>query len=145
MPQTKQTEKWRRKMERLGIRIDDIKSAHRRIFLIACAMLAAHGLAMLSKYGFGRDYVFGIVPMFDFYEEHNIPTYFSSINLLLTAGLLYAIAELVARTSRKMAIPWRVLCFGFVFMSIDEFCDARMVISTVSKSVLSSQNVTALP
>ena len=132
-------------MERLGVRIDDIKSAHRRIFLIACAVLAAHCLAMISKYGFDRDQLLGLVPMFDFYEEHNIPTYFSSINLLLTAGLLYSIAELVARTSRKMAIPWRVLCFGFLFMSIDEFCDARMIISTVSKAVLSSQNVTAIP
>lgn len=132
-------------MERLGIRIDDIKGAHRKILLIACAVLAAHCLAMLSKYGFGRDHVMGLVPMFDFYEEHNIPTYFSSINLLLTAALLYWIAEMVARTSRQMAIPWRVLCFGFLFMSIDEFCDARMILSTLSKAALSSQNVTAIP
>lgn len=132
-------------MERFGIRIDDMKSLHRRIFLLACVVLAAHCLAMLSKYGFGRDQVFGLVPMFDFYEEHNIPTYFSSINLLLTAGLLYSIAELVSRTSRKLAIPWRVLSFGFVFMSIDEFCDARMIISRLSKALLNSQNITAIP
>lgn len=132
-------------MERLGIRIDDIKSAHRRIFLIACAILAAHCLAMVSKYGFGRDYVFGIVPMFDFYEEGNIPTYFSTINLLLTAGLLHSIAEMVSRTSRRLAIPWRVLAFGFLFMSIDEFCDARMIISTMSKALMNSQNITSVP
>jgi hypothetical protein len=132
-------------MERLGIRIDDVKIWHRRIFLLACAVLAAHCLAMVSKYGFGRDHVLGLVPMFDFYEENNIPTYFSSINLLVTAAMLYAIAELVARTSRKLAVPWRVLSFGFLFMSIDEFCDARMIISTISKSVMSSQNITSLP
>lgn len=129
----------------MEIRIVDIKSVHRRIFLIGCAVLAAHCLAMLTKYGFGRDYVFGLVPLFDFYEEHNIPTYFSSFNLLLTAGMLYLIAELVSRTSRKLAVPWRVLCAGFIFMSIDEFCDARMVLSKVSQSLLNSQNLGVVP
>lgn len=132
-------------MDRLGIRIADVKKLHHRIFVLACVVLVAHGIAMVSKYGLGYDYVLGLVPMFDFYEEHNIPTYFSAINLLLTAALLYWIAEIVARTSRKLAVPWRVLSFGFMFMSVDEFCDARMIISRASKALLSSQNITSLP
>lgn len=132
-------------MERFRFRIDDLKSVRRKIFVLACFVLAAHCLAMVSKYVFGRDFVFGIVPLFDFYEEHNIPTYFSALNLLFTGAILYSIAQLVARSSPKLAVPWRVLSAGFIFMSVDEFCDVRMIISRLSQSLMTSQNLTSLP
>jgi hypothetical protein len=108
---------------------------HRRLIGIGLLLVGLHLLAMVMKYQFGRDMVYGIVPLFDFYEERNIPTYFSSLNLLLTAGMLWMIARLEGRRAVRAARPWQVLAFGFLFMSMDEFADLRMVLSRLAKSV----------
>ena len=94
---------------------------------------------MVLKYVAGNDMAFGLVPLFDFYEEYNAPTYFSSLNLLLTAALLYAIARLRSRADKRQGTAWRILAGGFLFMSIDEFADLRMILSKVAKSVAGAQ------
>lgn len=114
--------------------IADAFRLHRKLIGIGIALVALHLLAMVMKYYFDRDTVYGIVPLFDFYEERNVPTYFSSLNLLLTAGMLFLIARLESRRVRSGARPWQVLACGFLFMSIDEFADLRMVLSNLVKS-----------
>lgn len=107
---------------------------HRKLVAIGLLLVGLHLLAMVMKYYFGRDMVYGIVPLFDFYEEHNVPTYFSSLNLLVTAGMLWMIARLEGRRATRAARPWQVLAFGFLFMSMDEFADLRMVLARLAKS-----------
>ena len=111
---------------------------HRKLIGFALLLVLGHGLAMVSKYYAGKDFVFGLVPLFDFYEEGNLPTYFSSLNLLLTAILLYAIARLTPH-SGKNGHAWRILAAGFVFMSLDEFADLRMILNKAARSVASAQ------
>lgn len=111
---------------------------HRKLIVLAGWLLLAHCAAMVLKYYAGKDIVFGLVPLFDFYEEHNAPTYFSSLNLLLTAALLYAIARL-AQAAKHQSTAWRILAGGFLFMSVDEFADLRIILSKVAKSVAGAQ------
>ena len=110
----------------------DALALHRKLAVVACLLVVAHCLAMVSRFYFERDIVFGLVPLFDFYEERNIPTYFSSFNLLLTAGILFTMARLDKLNGKHMTPAWRVLGWGFLFMSLDEFADMRMILSRIA-------------
>ena len=115
----------------------DLYAIHRKLIVIALLLVLAHCGAMVLKYVAGNDVAFGLVPLFDFYEEHNAPTYFSSLNLLLTAALLYVIARLASENGqgKKQGHPWRILAAGFLFMSVDEFADLRHILATAAKAV----------
>ena len=51
-------------------------------------VICLHLLALLSQYGFSYDYLKGLVPMFNLEHEQNVPTFFSSLQLLIAAALL---------------------------------------------------------
>ena len=85
------------------------------IFLLLCA----NAFGIVSKLYLDHDFVYGLVPLFDFNAEKNIPTLFSSIMLIVCSALLY----LIAIKNKKMNssyIPWFGLSFIFLFLSIDE-------------------------
>lgn len=107
---------------------------HKNVVRTAIFVVFLHLLAMLAKYGFGRDYINGLVPLFDLYEEKNIPTYFSSINLLIAAFLLHQIAVNLETRQRSQVRAWKTLAGLFVFLSIDEFADLRILLSKFLKS-----------
>lgn len=109
---------------------------HRVLVRIALCVVLAHCLAMLCKYGFGRDMVYGIVPLFDMYEEKNVPTYFSSVNLLLTSALLLLIRMIAKRSGDPNWRAWTILGGIFLLLSIDEFADLRILLSNAVKFVL---------
>ena len=113
----------------------DLYGVHRKLIALACMLVLAHCAAMALKYYAGNDMALGLVPLFDFYEEHNAPTYFSSLNLLLTSALLFAIARLTRAGGSDKGTAWRILAAGFLFMSIDEFADLRIILSKMVKAV----------
>ena len=113
----------------------DLYGFHRKLLWIGCLLVLAHGVAMALKYYAGNDIAFGLVPLFDFYEEGNVPTYASTLNLLLTSVLLFAIAGLAREAGHKDVVAWRILAAGFLFMSVDEFADLRIILSKMVKAV----------
>lgn len=123
----------------------DAFAAHRKLAVFAAFLILAHCLAMVSRFFFERDMVFGIVPMFDFYEENNVPTYFSSFNLLLTSGMLLTISRLEKLHNKPDVLAWRVLGFGFLLMSLDEFADVRMIMSRAADGVAGASLLEMVP
>ena len=121
----------------------DLYSVHRKLVWVALLLVLAHCAAMAMKYYAGNDLALGLVPLFDFYEERNVPTYASSLNLLLTSALLFVIARLARDSERTSGNPsghkdvmaWRILALGFLFMSVDEFADLRHILSKMVKAV----------
>jgi hypothetical protein len=69
---------------------------------------------------FEHDHVFGFVPKFDLDGENNIPAYFSSFILLISAVLLGIIAEWHKRKHDLYYVHWLTLSVIFLFLSIDE-------------------------
>jgi hypothetical protein len=69
---------------------------------------------------FGYDYVFGLVPLFAFVEEHNLPSYFSSFLLLMAAGLLTLQGEVLRRSRAKWGFHWIGMGLVFAFLALDE-------------------------
>lgn len=123
----------------------DAYAVHRKLVIFASFLILAHCLAMVSRFYFERDIVFGIVPMFDFYEESNVPTYFSSFNLLLTAAMLLTIAHLEKLNNKPDKLAWRVLGLGFLLMSLDEFADVRMILSRLADGVSGASLMEMVP
>ena len=82
-------------------------------------LLAANLLGIFSKLNLGHDQIYGLVPLFDFNTEKNIPTLYSSIALLVASGLLAFIAT-KNRQANTSYIPWLGLSLIFAYLSIDE-------------------------
>jgi len=61
-----------------------------------------------------------LAPLFYVDQEHNIPTYFSVLLILLAAFLLVIIARNKGGQRLPHASKWMILAFGFFLMAIDE-------------------------
>ena len=97
----------------------DPKNIFKINVLLILFLLSANVLGFISKYYFDHDHVYGLVNLFNFDTEKNIPTLYSSIALLFASILLLLIA--FKRKNIKLSyIPWFVLAFIFLFLSIDE-------------------------
>jgi hypothetical protein len=84
-------------------------------------LILANIAGLISKYYFYHDNVFGIIPLFDLDGEGNIPTFFSSMIILLCAGLLACISMKKKWQSPGDHWYWAGLSAIFLFLSIDEF------------------------
>jgi len=82
-------------------------------------LLLANILGIISKYYFDHDFIYGLIPLFDFNTEKNIPTLYSSIALLVASVLLYSIA-LAHKKMKSSCLMWLGLSLIFLFLSIDE-------------------------
>ena len=95
------------------------EKAFRVLLTVIFCLTVGDIVALWLKFGLDHDYVFGLVPLFDFNEEMNIPTFFSSVILLTAAMLLACIAEAHRRQSGRFA-AWYGLAAIFLFLAIDE-------------------------
>ena len=83
-------------------------------------LVFANILGMISKLAFGHPNCYGLIPMFDFDAEMNLPTFYSSVTLILSSTLL----AIIAFCHKKEGNPywlWGILSFIFLFLSMDEF------------------------
>ena len=87
---------------------------------IASLLVLASIAGQLSTFVFGHDTLKGLVPLFDVDGEHNIPTYFSELLMLVVALLLSAVAVLSRKEKSSHAKAWAFLSFGFLYMAYDE-------------------------
>lgn len=82
-------------------------------------LLCANIFGIVSRYYFGHGSIHGLIPLFDFDTEKNIPTLYSSFALICSSALLSFIAVTRKKLQRSY-IPWFGLSLIFLFLSIDE-------------------------
>lgn len=82
-------------------------------------LLAANLCALVVEHVLDHPEVWGLVPLFHFDREQNLPTFFSALMLLASSGLLILAAS-KARQNGEKALPWFILGAAFFFLSIDE-------------------------
>lgn len=87
---------------------------------VAGLLLLAHIAGLTAAYGFGRPYVWGLVPLFDLDREINVPTFFSAFLLLLAALVLVGLGRIASRLDSPHRGAWLCLAAGFVLMAYDE-------------------------
>ena len=96
------------------------KKVFQYLLIIVLTLLLLNVLGIVSKYYFGYGTVKGLVPMFNFNTEKNVPTFYSTIALFISAVLLWLIAISHKRRGNSYLL-WGGLAFIFLFLSIDEF------------------------
>lgn len=90
------------------------------IFLsIILVLLCANLFVIIARFYFDHDYIYGLAELFDFAQEMNVPTLYSSFALLVACLLLSIIALSHKRTGSSY-FPWLGLAVIFLFLSIDE-------------------------
>lgn len=82
-------------------------------------LLIANCISVLLYIKYNHDWGYGFIPMFNFDDERNIPTLFSSFSHIACSLLLLLIA-FNKRLEKASYIPWLILSFIFIFLSIDE-------------------------
>jgi len=104
-------------------------------------LLSINILGIISKYYFGHDNVYGLVKLFDFDTEKNIPTFYSTIALFFVSVLLLFIT-LAHKKLKSSYFPWLGLAIIFLFLSVDEFVSIHERFTTpVSKLLIRSCQV----
>jgi len=82
-------------------------------------LLFANVIGIVSKFYFGHGHIYGLIPLFDFNSEKNIPTLYSSFALVFVSILLSFIAAIHKRKG-SFYFSWLGLAIIFLFLSIDE-------------------------
>lgn len=80
----------------------------------------------------GHDYVFGLVALLDLNGEHNLPSWFSSVQLLWAAALLAGLAA--SEPDRRWG--WTGLSAVFVCLSIDEAASIHEMLNRPLRALL---------
>lgn len=89
------------------------------LLLLISALLFLNVMGLVSAHYFGHKSVYGLVPLFDFDTEGNIPTFYSSLALLFSSGLLSIIA-ITHKKNGSEYLSWLGLAVIFLFLSFDE-------------------------
>lgn len=114
------------------------------LLCIISFLLFANIAAVVMKYYFQHRSCYGLVPMFDFDAETNIPTFYSSIALLLSSFLI----ALIASCHKKNAAPywlWAGLSLVFLFLSVDEFASIHESLGDPVDRLLKSSGLIKSP
>ena len=104
----------------------------RGVCVIVAFLLVANCCALFVQYALDHPEVWGLVPLFHFDREQNLPTFFSALMLLVSAALLYA-AALKANNTGKDTRPWMLLALVFAFLSVDEVTSIHEKIDALIK------------
>lgn len=90
--------------------------------MVAALLVLASVSGQVSKYVFGHDQVYGLVPLFYVDDEQNIPALFSVLLLAGAAFLLTIITVLKRQHRDRDTVRWAILAAGFLVMAFDEAC-----------------------
>ena len=101
---------------------------------ITCAsLLTIHVVLTVMHYRF-VELPWLLRELFDVDEEESVPTWFSSSLLLLTAVVLFLIANLSRQSRDPHSAYWLGLALGFTFMSADEIAGFHETLNSVTET-----------
>jgi len=108
---------------------------------IAVFLLLASTAGQLARFLGGHDSLYGLVRMFFLDKENNIPTYFSTGILLLSACLLSVIAVLKKREKDSFAGHWIALAIIFLLLSMDEASSTHELLTSPLRHLLHTSGI----
>ena len=87
---------------------------------LICIFFTAHVFFGVVEAATGRDYVFGLVPLFDLRSEQSLSTWYSTLALAFSALLLLVIYRAKSASGDPLSRHWLGLAAIFLFLSADE-------------------------
>lgn len=106
---------------------------------LAAGLLFLHGLGLYFRYGLGHPYAKGFVPMFNLDTEGNIPTFYSSLILVMASLLIYWITRNEELAGSKYATQWRLMSLIFFFLALDEATQIHELLNMPLKNAFGLQ------
>lgn len=97
--------------------------------VLIAALLAAHIAVSTLRIVTGHDSLGGLVPLFDFWQEGNVPTLFSTLLLGSASLLLYCVHVVEKRNKTRFYRRWALLSLVFLFLATDEFTELHEKLS----------------
>jgi hypothetical protein len=88
--------------------------------LIVAGLSLGHVFTQCVKYLYDHDVQLGFERLLNLNNEGNIPSWYSSLSLLLSSGLLAAIGLEKRAQRAPFATHWMILAGIFVYLSLDE-------------------------
>jgi len=92
------------------------------LLVILLILVLAQVTGLVMKFVLGHGLVFGLVPLFDFNTEQNIPTLFNTLLFFFNASLLWMIWK-DREISHRHRWIWLFLSIVFLLLGADEFCE----------------------
>lgn len=87
---------------------------------LTAILLFLHGLGLYFRYELEHPLAMGFVPLFNFDTEGNVPTFYSSLLLLVASLLFYWAAQINRAADSKQTRQWHLLSLIFFFLALDE-------------------------
>jgi hypothetical protein len=119
----------------ITIAIQKLKRLPRILFTIFCVLLVCNLLVIFISRVTGHPTIYGLVGLFNFDQESNIPTYFSALDLLVAAGLLYIIYRVKKAKNSTDSKYWLLLLIIFIYLSIDENANIHPLLQRAAKAI----------
>jgi len=92
-------------------------------------LLALHLTVNIVRIVTGHAQLMGLIPLFDFWLEQNVPTLFSTAILIAAAGLLYYVHVLRRQQDPRSTRHWLFLSLAFLYLAVDEFAELHEKLS----------------
>jgi hypothetical protein len=128
-----------------------LRTLHRRRFLwigLAVLLLLNIGNAASIHLIFVKkaDFAFGVVPLFNFDREANLPTLFNGLLLAFASWLAFGISGCLKTggTSRHV-LSWKAVGFVLLFMMLDELCRVHEALDWILMARLETEGAIAWP
>lgn len=97
-------------------------------------LLAGHLIGQVIRIETGHDSVFGLIPLFDFYDEANLPTWTSNILLVASSFMLLLIGLATRAKGGRYVLHWFGLAVIFLFLAADEVADIHPIAGRIAAS-----------
>ncbi|MGH8064840.1 MAG: hypothetical protein ACRERE_06275 [Candidatus Entotheonellia bacterium] len=121
------------------------KSIVQVLGLVICGLTIASVAGQFAKYVLGYTTLGGLIPLFDLNLEQNIPTWYSSAQLLLCAIFLWMIAWATRNDGDRAVWYWGILAIILLGLSLDETAGLHELIGKRLRSILRSEGVLRYP
>ena len=116
------------------------KVVFKKLFCLIVILLFLNILGLISKFYFGHDHVYGLVSLFDFDTEQNIPTFYSATAILCSSLLLFFIT-FTHKSNGCRYLGWMGLAVIFLFLSIDEISSIHERLTKLVRAFLDTSGL----
>jgi hypothetical protein len=94
--------------------------------IVISVLLFAQITGLIFTYFLGHDYIYGLIPLFDFDNEANIPTAYSALQLFVATTIL-AVICISKRSVGENYFYWLALTLIFALLTYDELFQVHEV------------------
>lgn len=106
------------------------------LLLMIGILLSANIMSIVVFHGFDHTPAsMAFVAIFNFDYEKNVPTLFSSLQLIVV-GLILSIIGVKQKSNREIYVPWLALAVIFLFLAIDETAELHERLTTLTRDAV---------